>query len=47
MMLHTDAFNRNAKTKMTKLDYIRNTASSEVAPEVLEVRGAAARCARR
>lgn len=37
MMLHTDTFNRNAKTKMSKADYIRNTASSGVATEVLEV----------
>lgn len=37
MMLHTDTFNRNAKTKMSKADYIRNTATSGVATEVLEV----------
>ncbi len=37
MMLHTDAFNKNAKTKMTKADYVKNAASSEAAIEVLEV----------
>lgn len=35
MMLHTDAFNKNAKQKMTKQDYIRNTASSGVPAEIL------------
>ncbi|SNX81458.1 uncharacterized protein MEPE_00163 [Melanopsichium pennsylvanicum] len=36
MMLHTDAFNRNAKNKMTKVDYLRNTGSSGVPTEILE-----------
>lgn len=36
MMLHTDAFNRNAKQKMSKTDYIRNTSSSNVPTEILE-----------
>lgn len=36
MMLHTDTFNRNAKQKMSKADYVRNTAASGVAPEILE-----------
>jgi hypothetical protein len=36
MMLHTDAFNKNAKQKMTKQDYLRNTASSGVRDEILE-----------
>ena len=37
-MLHTDAFNKSNKRKMTKPDYIRNTRLSGVYPEVLEVR---------
>lgn len=36
MMLHTDAFNKNAKNKMTKADYLRNTGSSGVPTEILE-----------
>lgn len=36
MMLHTDAFNRNAKTKMSKADYVKNTASSGVPQDILE-----------
>ncbi|SJX60181.1 uncharacterized protein SRS1_11495 [Sporisorium reilianum f. sp. reilianum] len=36
MMLHTDAFNKNAKNKMTKVDYLRNTGASGVATEILE-----------
>ncbi|SPO20708.1 uncharacterized protein UTRI_00184 [Ustilago trichophora] len=36
MMLHTDAFNKNAKNKMTKVDYLRNTGSSGVPTEILE-----------
>ncbi|PWN22793.1 hypothetical protein BCV69DRAFT_97747 [Microstroma glucosiphilum] len=36
MMLHTDAFNRNAKNKMSKADYVRNSSSSGVAQDVLE-----------
>jgi hypothetical protein len=37
MMLHTDAFNKNAKHKMTKADYVRNTSTSRVPVEILEV----------
>lgn len=36
MMLHTDAFNKNAKNKMTKADYLRNTGSSGVPTDILE-----------
>ncbi|CAD6888251.1 unnamed protein product [Tilletia caries] len=36
MMLHTDAFNRNAKHKMTKADYVKNTAAGGVPTEILE-----------
>lgn len=36
MMLHTDAFNRNAKNKMSKADYVKNTSSSGVPQDVLE-----------
>lgn len=36
MMLHTDAFNRNAKNKMGKVDYVKNTASSGVPQDILE-----------
>ncbi|KAF8269365.1 hypothetical protein EI94DRAFT_1660214 [Lactarius quietus] len=36
IMLHTDAFNKSNKRKMTKPDYIRNTRLSGVYPEVLE-----------
>ena len=38
IMLHTDAFNKSNKHKMTKADYIRNTSLPGVAPEVLDVR---------
>ena len=37
IMLHTDAFNKSNKRKMTKPDYIRNTRLPGVAPEVLDV----------
>lgn len=37
-MLHTDAFNKSNKRKMTKADYIKNTRLPGVAPEVLDVR---------
>lgn len=37
-MLHTDAFNKSNKRKMTKADYLKNTAISGVIPEVLDVR---------
>lgn len=36
MMLHTDAFNKHNKNKMTKPDYIRNTRMEGVLPTVLE-----------
>lgn len=36
MMLHTDAFNRHNKNKMTKADYVRNTRMEGVPPLVLE-----------
>ncbi|KDN52206.1 hypothetical protein K437DRAFT_266751 [Tilletiaria anomala UBC 951] len=36
MMLHTDHFNKNAKQKMSKADYVRNASSSEAPIEVLE-----------
>lgn len=38
-MLHTDAFNKSNKRKMTKADYIKNTQLAGIYPEVLEVRG--------
>jgi len=38
-MLHTDAFNKSNKRKMTKADYIKNTRLAGIYPEVLEVRG--------
>ena len=37
MMLHTDAFNRHNKNKMTKVDYVRNTRMDGVDSLVLEV----------
>lgn len=36
IMLHTDAFNRSNKRKMSKADYIKNTRLSGVPSEVLE-----------
>lgn len=36
MMLHTDAFNRNNKNKMSKSDYVRNTRLEGVSPITLE-----------
>ena len=36
-MLHTDAFNKSNKRKMTKADYIKNTRLPGIAPEVLDV----------
>ncbi|WVQ85950.1 hypothetical protein IAT38_008118 [Cryptococcus sp. DSM 104549] len=36
MMLHTDAFNKHNKNKMTKADYVRNTRMEGVPPFVLE-----------
>jgi Sec7-like guanine-nucleotide exchange factor len=38
MMLHTDAFNKHNKNKMTKADYVKNTRLPGVLPEMLEVR---------
>jgi Sec7-like guanine-nucleotide exchange factor len=38
-MLHTDAFNKSNKRKMTKADYIKNTQLAGIYPEVLEVSG--------
>lgn len=38
IMLHTDAFNKSNKRKMTKADYIRNTKLVGVPTEVLDVR---------
>ena len=37
MMLHTDAFNKHNKNKMTKPDYVRNTRIDGIPPLVLEV----------
>ena len=37
-MLHTDAFNKSNKRKMTKADYIKNTQLAGIYPDVLEVR---------
>ena len=36
IMLHTDAFNKSNKHKMTKADYIKNTSLPGIAPEVLD-----------
>lgn len=36
MMLHTDAFNKHNKNKMTKADYVRNTRLDRVSSTVLE-----------
>ncbi|KAI1797784.1 hypothetical protein LXA43DRAFT_266533 [Ganoderma leucocontextum] len=36
IMLHTDAFNKSNKRKMTKADYIKNTRLPGVAPEALD-----------
>lgn len=36
MMLHTDAFNKHNKNKMTKADYVRNTRLDGVSNTVLE-----------
>jgi hypothetical protein len=38
-MLHTDAFNKSNKRKMTKAEYIKNTQLAGIYPEILEVRG--------
>jgi Sec7-like guanine-nucleotide exchange factor len=37
IMLHTDAFNKSNKRKMTKAAYIKNTRLPGVAPEILDV----------
>jgi hypothetical protein len=37
IMLHTDAFNKSNKNKMTKASYIKNTRLPGVYPEVLDV----------
>jgi Sec7-like guanine-nucleotide exchange factor len=36
IMLHTDAFNKSNKSKMTKADYIRNTRIDGVPSEILD-----------
>ncbi|KAI0963448.1 hypothetical protein AcW1_000522 [Taiwanofungus camphoratus] len=36
IMLHTDAFNKSNKRKMTKPDYVKNTRLPGVSPEVLD-----------
>lgn len=36
MMLHTDVFNKNNKSKMSKADYVRNTRMEGVSPRILE-----------
>ncbi|KAF7310669.1 Sec7 domain protein [Mycena chlorophos] len=36
IMLHTDAFNKSNKRKMTKVDYVKNTRLPGVPPEVLD-----------
>lgn len=37
MMLHTDVFNSNNKSKMSKADYVKNTRLDGVPQIVLEV----------
>jgi hypothetical protein len=37
-MLHTDAFNKSNKRKMSKPDYVKNTRLPGVPSEVLDVR---------
>lgn len=37
IMLHTDAFNKSNKRKMTKADYMKNTRLPGVPSEVLDV----------
>ena len=37
IMLHTDAFNKSNKNKMTKADYVKNTKLPGIPPEILEV----------
>lgn len=37
LMLHTDAFNKSVKRKMTKEEFVKNTKIDGVPPEILEV----------
>ncbi|CAG8699361.1 10261_t:CDS:10, partial [Rhizophagus irregularis] len=37
LMLHTDAFNKNVKRKMSKEDFVKNTRIDGVPPEILEI----------
>jgi len=37
IMLHTDAFNKSNRRKMTKADYVKNTSLPGLIPEVLDV----------
>lgn len=37
IMLHTDAFNKSNRRKMSKADYLRNTMLPGLIPEVLDV----------
>jgi Sec7-like guanine-nucleotide exchange factor len=36
-MLHTDAFNKSVKRKMTKEEFVKNSRIDGVPPEILEV----------
>jgi Sec7-like guanine-nucleotide exchange factor len=38
IMLHTDAFNKHNRNKMTKADYVKNTRLPGISSEILEVR---------
>lgn len=37
LMLHTDAFNKSVKRKMTKEEFVKNSRIDGVPPEILEV----------
>ena len=37
LMLHTDAFNKSVKRKMSKEEFVKNTRIDGVPPEILEV----------
>ena len=37
LMLHTDAFNKSVKRKMTKEEFVKNTRIDGVPSEILEV----------
>lgn len=37
IMLHTDAFNKSNKRKMSKADYVRNTTLPGLIPDILDV----------